>query len=123
MKEAQSHWEQLGNVIAWQNTTMVFADIWKNKKNYPYCVRELRRLVKTLDDQKDLEDIAAIHFRIASLFGRQGDFQNALIHMLACLLRNQAIDSEFVQHAMVLMDIRERIGREVRVFSRKETGY
>ena len=49
---------------------------------------------------------------MAALFGRQGDFQNALIHMLACLLRNQAIDSEFVQRdAMVLMDIRERIGR------------
>ena len=32
--------------------------------------------------------------------------------MLACLLRNQAIDSEFVQRdAMVLMDIRDRIGR------------
>ena len=30
----------------------------------------------------------------------------------ACLLRNQAIDSEFVQRdAMVLMDIRDRIGR------------
>ena len=112
MKEAQSHWEQLGNVIAWQNTTMVFADILEEQENYPYCVRELRRLVKTLDDQEDIEDIAAIHFRIASLFGRQGDFQNALIHMLACLLRNQTIGSEFVQRdAMVLMDIRERIGR------------
>ena len=41
--------------------------------------------------KKDLEDIAAIHFRIASLFGRQGDFQNALIHMLACLLRNKLL--------------------------------
>ena len=72
----------------------------------------LRRLVKTLDDQEDIEDIAAIHYRVAALFGRQGDFQNALIHMLACLLRNQAIDSEFVQRdAMVLMDIRDRIGR------------
>ena len=112
MKEAQTHWEQLGNVIAWQNTTMVFADILEEQENYPYSVRELRRLVKTLDDQQDVEDIAAIHFRVASLFGRQGDFQNALIHMLACLLRNQAIDSEFVQRdAMVLMDIRERIGR------------
>ena len=112
LKEAQSHWEQLGNVIAWQNTTIVFADILEEQENFPYCVRELRRLVKTLDDQQDVEDIAAIHFRVASLFGRQGDFQNALIHMLACLLRNQAIDSEFVQRdAMVLMDIRDRIGR------------
>ena len=112
MKEAQSHWEQLGNVIAWQNTTMVFADILEEQEKYPLCVRELRRLVKTLDDQEDIEDIASIHYRVAALFGRQGDFQNALIHMLACLLRNQAIDSEFVQRdAMVLMDIRDRIGR------------
>ena len=112
MKEAQSHWEQLGNVIAWQNTTMVFADILEEQEKYPLCVRELRRLIKTLDDQEDMEDIASIHYRVAALFGRQGDFQNALIHMLACLLRNQAIDSEFVQRdAMVLMDIRDRIGR------------
>ena len=112
MKEAQTHWEQLGNVIAWQNTTLVFADILEEQGKYPLCVRELRRLVKTLDDQEDIEDIASIHYRIATLFGRQGDFQNALIHMLACLLRNQAIDSEFVQRdAMVLMDIRDRIGR------------
>ena len=112
MKEAQSHWEQLGNVIAWQNTTMVFADILEEQEKYPLCVRELRRLVKTLDDQEDIEDIASIHYRVAALFGRQGDFQNALIHMLACLLRNQAIDSEFVQRdAMVLMDIRDRLGR------------
>ena len=81
MKEAQTHWEQLGNVIAWQNTTMVFADILEEQENYPYSVRGIR-LVKTLDDQQDVEDIAAIHFRVASLFGRQGDFQNALIHML-----------------------------------------
>ena len=37
MKEAQSHWEQLGNVIAWQNTTMVFADILEEQGNYPYA--------------------------------------------------------------------------------------
>ena len=77
MKEAQSHWEQLGNVIAWQNTTMVFADIPEEQENYPYCVREFRRLVKTLDDQQDVEDIAAFIFEW-HLFGRQGDFQNAL---------------------------------------------
>lgn len=112
MKEAQSHWEQLGNVIAWQNTTMVFADILEEQGKYPLCVRELRRLLKTLDDQEDIEDIASIHYRVAALFGRQGDFQNALIHMLACLLRNQAVESEFVQRdAMVLMDIRDRLGR------------
>ena len=63
MKEAQSHWEQLGNVIAWQNTTMVFADILEEQGNYPLCVRELRRLLKTLDDQEDIEDIASIHYR------------------------------------------------------------
>ena len=111
MKEAQNHWEQLGNVIAWQNTTMVFADILEEQEKYPLCVRELRRLLKTLDDNEDIEDIAGLHYRVAALFGRQGDFQNALIHMLACLLRNQAIGSEFVQRdAMVLMDIRDRIG-------------
>lgn len=111
MKEAQSHWEQLGNVIAWQNTTMVFADILEEQEKYPLCVRELRRLLKTLDDSEDIEDIASLHYRVAALFGRQGDFQNALIHMLACLLRNQAIGSEFVQRdAMVLMDIRDRLG-------------
>ena len=111
MKEAQNHWEQLGNVIAWQNTTMVFADILEEQEKYPLCVRELRRLLKTLDDNEDIEDIASLHYRVAALFGRQGDFQNALIHMLACLFRNQAIGSEFVQRdAMVLMDIRDRIG-------------
>ena len=35
MKEAQSHWEQLGNVIVWQNTTMVFADILEEQGKYP----------------------------------------------------------------------------------------
>jgi tetratricopeptide (TPR) repeat protein len=111
MKEAQNHWEQLGNVLAWQNTTMVFADILEEQESFAPCVRELRRLLKTLDDQEDIEDIAEIHFRVAGLFVRQGDYQNALIHMLACLLRNQAMDSDFVQRdAMVLMKIRDRIG-------------
>ena len=111
MKEAQNQWEQLGNVIAWQNTTAVFVEILEEQENFPLCIRELRRLVKTLDNQEDMEDIASIHFRLATLFGRQGDFQNALIHMLACLLRNRELGSDLVQRdAMVLLDIRERIG-------------
>lgn len=112
MKEAQNHWEQLGHVIAWQNTTAVFADILEEQQNYAFCVRELGRLVKHLDPQKDLGDIADIHFRMASLFGRQGNFRNALIHMLDCLVRNHQLNSDYVQRdALALIDIRERLGQ------------
>jgi len=111
MKEAQNHWEQLGHVIAWQNTTAVFADILEEQQNYAFCVRELGRLVKHLDPQNDMGDIAVIHFRMASLFGRQGNFRNALMHMLECLLRHHQLDSDLVQRdASVLIDIRERLG-------------
>ncbi len=124
MKEAQNQWEQVGNVIAWQNTTAEFAEILEKQENLPLCIRELRRLVKTLDDDEDMEDIAAMHFQLVTLFARQGEFANALIHMLACLFRNQELESELVQRdAMVLLDIRDKLGHpEFDVLLEKKIG-
>ena len=124
MKEAQNQWEQIGNVIAWQNTTAEFAEILEKQGNLPLCIRELRRLVKTLDDDEDMEDIAAMHFQLAMLFARQKEFANALIHMLACLFRHQELESESVQRdAMVLLDLRDKLGHpEFEVLLEKKIG-
>ena len=111
MREAQKTWEELGNVVAWQNTTMVYSDILQEQQNYPLCIRELKRLVKTLNPQEDLEDIASLHFRIASLYGHLQDFRASLMHMLACLSNNRTLQSELIQRdAMVIQNIRHRLG-------------
>lgn len=111
MREAQKTWEELGNVVAWQNTTMVYSDILQEQQNYPLCIRELKRLVKTLNPQEDLEDIASLHFRIASLYAHLQDFRGALMHMLACLSNNRTLQSDLIQRdAMVIQNIRHRLG-------------
>lgn len=111
MREAQKTWEELGNVVAWQNTTMVYSDILQEQKNFPLCIRELKRLVKTLNPQEDLEDIASLHFRIASLYAHLQDFRASLMHMLACLSNNRTLQSELIQRdAMVIQNIRHRLG-------------
>ena len=111
MRESQKTWEELGNVVAWQNTTLVYADILEEQENFPLCIRELKRLLKTLNPQEDLEDIASVHFRVATLYGRLQDFRGALMHMLACLSNNRTLRSDFIQRdAMVIQDIRHRLG-------------
>lgn len=111
MREGQKTWEELGNVVAWQNTTMVYADILEEQENFPLCIRELKRLIKTLDPREDLEDIAGLHFRVATLYGRLQDFRGSLMHMLACLSNNRTLQSDLIQRdAMVIQDIRHRLG-------------
>jgi hypothetical protein len=111
LRKSQGIWEELSDDFGLYNSTMVLADVYEDQSNISACIKELRKCLRFLSGDQDIEDIARLHFRISSLYLQIDDQRNALIHLLGSFGRNYRLRSPAIKkEAKLIQQIRITLG-------------
>ena len=96
LHQAQQIWQETGDNPSLLRSTLVLADIFEEQQKSQQSVREIRKAIKLMHPQEELEDIANLHVRAGNLLIGIEDYSTALVHFLAALGRHRALQSEAI---------------------------
>ena len=96
LHQAQQIWQETGDNPSLLRSTLVLSDIFEEQQKYQQSVREIRKALKLLHPQEELEDIANLHVRAGHMLMSIEDYPTALVHFLAALGRHRALQSDAI---------------------------